>query len=893
MEYSWHHLGADETLTKLKTSRRGLATDEALRRRTHDGPNVLPREQPLSLYVLFFRQFRNPLVTILLAASAVSFGLGDILDANVILVAVAVNVAVGFFQEAKAERALAAMHDVITFRSLVLRDGREVLLDSTEIVPGDILILKTGDRIPADARLLHANELQIDESALTGESFPVPKEQRHLTGTVPLAERTNMVFQGTTITQGGGTAIVVATGMQTEFGAIASLLRLTPDEPTPLQRRLTRLGRLLSIGILSLCLFIFLLGLGLGKPLTAMFSLSVAVAVAAIPEGLPAAVTVILAIGMQRILARKALVRRLVAAETLGSTTVICTDKTGTLTEGEMSVVRLVTDKHDLGLAQGRTRAADELSEVSSARLALTIGLLCNDAHIENEDRPLQHRVITGTPTDRALVYAAHADGLTRKELEPRYRRIETLPFDSARKFMMTLHHEDHHRAVTFFKGAVERVLERCASVDQEGMIAALDAEKRSKILASAEGMSGAGLRVLAFAFRRKNGEETLKLDADLRDGVFVGMVGIKDPLRATAKATVERCQRAGIRVVMLTGDHPLTARVIGNELGLATEHGAVMTGDELAALDDYHLERRIADISIYARVTPKDKIRLVDAWQARGEVVAMTGDGVNDAPALRGADIGIALGSGTDVAKETADVVLLDSNISTIVAAVEQGRVIYENIRKVVLYLLSGSLSEVIVVCAALVTGPFLPGLPLPLLAAQILWINLVTDSFPSIALTVEPEEQEVMQGKIRSPRESLLNKEMRVLTATVSLLTGGMTFALFLLYYRLTGDETLARTVAFAGLGMTSLLSVLSVRTLRRSLITANPFANPFIILAVLLAGSIQVAALYFAPLQRILGTVPLGVAEWTLIALMTSLLLLSTEVMKRRFVAAQSEG
>lgn len=882
MERAWYTLEADATLEKLKSGRRGLIEADATRRLLQWGANTMPRQRSDGVLRIFLRQFLNVLTTILVAAAGISFSLGDTLDGFVILAAVAVNVSVGFAQEVKASRGLEKLRSVMEFSALVLRGGEEQLIPSRNVVPGDVLVLQAGSRIPADARIIEAAMLEANESALTGESFPVPKSVEVLRGTVALAERKNMVFAGCMVVQGSGMAAVTATGGNTEFGRIAQSLKTAEDGETPLHKRLSRLGRSIGGVLIAVCFGMFLFGIALGKPVVEMLPLSVAVAVAAIPEGLPVAVTVILAVGMQRILKRKALVRQLVAAETLGSTTVICADKTGTLTEGLLSVTHIVTEEHDVQYGKDTMQLFRQNTSASSALRMLEIGMLCNDAVVENENKPLEHRVVVGNPTDKALVYAAHSAGLERRQLEEQYPRLGSLPFDSERKYMMTLHRAEHGGRMIFAKGAVENILAQCSHVDHEGRAVPLTAQKRSAIIATAERMSSEGLRVLAFAINRRV-EEKEDPFAGQTAASFLGMVGMKDPLRSSAREAVQLCRSAGIRIVMITGDHPLTARAIARELGLPAEKKNIVSGADLAAMEDYDLERRIHEIDIFARAVPEDKIRIVKAWQATGAVVAMTGDGINDAPALKAANIGVALGSGTDIAKETADLVLLDDNIHTVVAAVREGRVIFDNIRKVLLYLMAGSLAEVIIIASGLITGLSVPGFPLPLLAAQILWVNIVTDILPNIALAFDPEEPGIMREPPRKPAEAMLLRWHWVFVAIVSLCTGLAAFALFWYFWRLTGDAALARSVTFMSHAAFSLTYIFSIRTLRHGILRANPFSNRWLVLAVFGAFGLQLLAVYATPLQSVLRTTGLTATAWVAIGASTIVILGIIELIK----------
>lgn len=878
-QQAWHVQNVEEVFAHLKTTAAGLTSDEADKRRLTSGANELPQKTPTTLLRVIFKQFLNTLIALLLGAAAISFALGDTLDGYVILAAVGINVIMGLVQEYRAEQVLARLKRMVKAMVLVLRDGEERLLPAEELVPGDSILLRSGDRVPADCRLFHAVNLEINEAPLTGESFPVPKFTKPLAHSVALADRQNMAFVGTTVTGGTGNAVVTATGRNTEMGGIATLFRQTRDEPTSLQLRLTALARGIGGIVVVITLSLFLIGLLVGKSVTEIFSVSVAVAVAAIPEGMLVAFTAILAIGAQRMFRQHALIRRLIAAETLGSVSVICTDKTGTLTEGNMAVVRLITNDDE-------TRA-EHLAATDASRLLLRIGLLANDAHVENEQAPLSEIVITGNPTERALILAGRAHGLSREFLRKEYPRLDAVPFDSEKKYMATLH-DGPDGCVVYVKGAPEPVLQKCSSVFSRGHEHKLSDERKRELSAVAEGLSKEGYRVLVFAYRYvPKGEQHHPSAKDaLRDLVFVGLAALQDPLRSSAKETVALCKQAGITTVMLTGDHPLTAMTIASELGLPAKKENVLTGEELSTLQPFELEKRIEAISVYARVTPKDKLRIIDAWQARGKVVAMTGDGVNDAPALKSADVGIALGSGVDVAKEAADIVLLDNRFQTIVSAIRQGRVIYENFKKTVLYLLSDSFSEVLLIAAALVASIFSPTFPLPLVAAQILWINLVTDGFPSIALTVDPEEREIMRDAPRPKKSPLVTVPMRWLIVIVSVVSAATAFGFFLAFWKSTNDLPYARTVAFTILGIDSLPYVFSVRSLRHSILRVSPFTNRPLVLAVLGGFAIQLVAIYAPPLQKVLGTVPLDAIAWVAVVAAVLCIITVIEVAKSVF-------
>ena len=756
-EIIWHSLTVAEAFKELKTKTLGLTEEQAGLRRQKFGFNELPKKSRQTKLKIFLTQFNSVLVYILLFAALISFFLGEHIDVYVILAAVIVNVSVGFVQENKAQTALHKLSQLAAPKVRVIRNGRELIMPARQLVPGDIINIQAGDILAADARLFEAVELEISEAPLTGESIPVQKQFQPLEKGRALAERAIMVYSGTSVIRGKGRAMVTATGLKSQIGQIAGLLSQVEEEITPLQKKLDIFSKNLGIFILILSALLLVVGTLTGRGFLVMFNTSVAVAVAAIPEGLLVAVTVILALGMQSILKKQALVRRLVAAETLGSTTVICTDKTGTLTLGEMRVTEIVTESHELELS--KNSAADNLLGLSEIFWLLKIGILCNDAIIQNDT--LNESRVLGSATESALLLAGLQVGLKQSHLSAEYPRLSELTFSSERKFMATLNGGPAGRKLILIKGAPEKIMAVSAFIQTGDRPIKIYKDKREEINNKFIKLSRKGLRVLALAYKFVDQDtRSLSADADfLNDFIWVGLVGIKDPLRPLVKETLIKTTRAGIKTVIITGDNKITAKTIALELGLPADDKHIMEGADLLKLDDETLQAKVAEIKIYARVTPADKLRIVEAWQKRGEVVAMTGDGVNDAPALKRADVGIALGSGSDVAKSAADLILLNNGFSTIVAAVEQGRVIYDNIKKVILYLLSDSFSEVILIFLSIILG-----WPLPLLATQILWINLVTDGFPSMALTLEPEENEIMNEPPQARRKPILYFERRL---------------------------------------------------------------------------------------------------------------------------------
>lgn len=887
----WSNLTLPEVINKLDTSESGLTSEQAASRLKEFGYNQLPEAKKAGPLILFLRQFKNSLTFILLVAAGVSFALKDTIDAYVILAAVSFNIIVGFIQEYKAANALAALKAVIAHQVYVARDGAEQLIDARELVVGDIVLLNPGSKVPADGRLFAAEYLKVNEAAITGESEAAEKIHHSIEKALILADQHNMVFSGTIATEGRGRFFVTATGLDTEIGKIAQIVKNTAEVKTPLQLKLNSFGRKLGLMVLVLALVVLGVGTYFGHSFVEMFTTAVAVAVAAIPESLVVVVTIVLAIGMQRILKKGSLVRKLVAAETLGSTSVICVDKTGTLTLGEMRVVRLFTHSHDIDtIANGHN-----LKEIQRGQWELRflhyIAINCNNAVIgaiedkaAAQEAELAPEMIVGTPTEKALLLSAIESGFSEKDARTERPRYDEVPFSSAKKIMATLNRWTDNQNIIYFKGAPEKIISMCSAFQNGRTTGNLDAAKRKELIKQFEKLSKSGLRVLAGAYKAVPTERTSFADlSDYTDNlVFVGFWGLKDPLRPEATATIKQTQSASVRMIMITGDNRHTALSIAKELGVNPKDGEIIDGSELAALSARELARVVKKVKVFSRTTPEDKLRIVEALQANGEVVAMTGDGVNDAPALQKADIGVALGSGTDVAKETADLVLLDDNFATIVAAVREGRVIFDNIRKITLYLLANSFTEM----GLVVIGIFL-GWPLPLLAAQILWINLVTDGLPDLALTQEPEEAEIMSEPPQGRDLPILDFERKFLIVFISMITTAVTLGLFYLVWKTSGNIDKARTVAFAAVGVESLLYVFSVRSLRRTIFETNLFANHWLLAAVGGGLLIQLMGIYLPALQKFLRTVPLGIAEWLLILLASLWVIILIELAKYLFI------
>jgi len=875
----WHSLTTDQVLKKLNTDGRGLSSQEAKKRLQKFGLNELVKAQKFSLGRLFISQFKSALVYVLLVAGGISLFFGEFIDAYVIFAAVLINVVVGFIQEYKANQSLEKLNKVVLKESLVWRDGVETKIESKQLVPGDKILLVAGNRIPADARILSLNSFEVNEATLTGESWPVKKSTNVLAVGTVLAERKNMLFMGTLVVEGRAEAVIIGTGVNTEMGQITLMLKETEDEKTPLQKKLDSFAKNITKIVVAIAAALFIFGIIKNHDWAEMFTIAVAVAVSAIPEGLVISMTMILTVGMQRILKNNGLVRRLVSAETLGSTTVICTDKTGTLTEGEMAVTQIVTASHSFDF---KAQSFKDIEFDDELRLMLELGFLSNDSVVQNIDDDIDDWIVLGSPTEKALLLfsAAHPQI---KKLHNTYKRLQELPFDSLRKFMITRHNYDKDHDIIFVKGAPEKILsfsdKYLSSKHEEKMTKA----KHKYFDDHWQLLSKNGLRVLAGGF--KIVPKNFKDIESCREAPFgftiVGIWGLSDPLRPEAKNTLLQTLKAGINTVIITGDNKFTAKTIAKELGIVVNDNSVVTGEELLKMTDEELSKRITDIKVYARVTPADKLRIIKAWQSKGEVVSMTGDGVNDAPALKAADIGVAVSSGSDVAKETADLVLLDNNFETIVMAVKQGRVIFANIRKVILYLLSDAFSEIFIIVVSIILG-----FPLPILAVQILWVNLVDDGFPALSLTMEPEDEEVMNQKPKKIN-SLLDFESKFMIFVISLITGISSLFLFWFFWKQTGNVDLARTVSFTTLALSTLFYVFSIKNLEHNFFRGHPFQNKYLNGAVILGVLAQLVAVYAPLFNNLLRTVPLGMQEWVYIISTIFVVMIIIELVKVLFI------
>lgn len=884
----------------------GLSWEEAKVRRERDGDNELTEKRNVSLIALFLNQFKDFMVLVLMAATLISGLLGEYLDAITIVAIIVMNGILGFVQEFRAERSLRALKELSAPSAKAVREGGIVHIPAKELVVGDIVLIESGDRIPADIRWIEANSLYVEESALTGESVPVGKHTNALQdGEVPLGDQKNLGFMGTMATRGTAKGIVVRTGMATEMGKIADLIQNTESMETPLQHRLDQLGKVLIAVAIGLTIMVVVAGILHGQPPYAMFLAGVSLAVAAIPEGLPAIVTIALALGVQRMIKRKAIVRKLPSVETLGCASVICSDKTGTLTQNKMTVTHIWLGGDVLEVTGDGYEPAGQIMDNGSLvdlrqnqtlRRLLQIGVLCNNA-VLHEEFPEQKRKaakgpvkpvfsIKGDPTEGALVVLGAKAGITRQSLEGLYSRKAELPFDSDRKRMSVIVSHQGGRLL-YTKGAPDVVLERCAYVLWDGKVIPFTATLKQKVYAANEGMARSALRVLGFAFKElkptdredtphvlggspESNRTTLRSPASLlgdnmeQQLVFVGLAGMIDPPRNEVRDAIQLCKRAGIRTVMITGDHQSTAEAIARQLGMIPQNGLTMSGQQLAAMSDEELDQKADQIYVYARVSPEHKLRIVKSLQRGGHVVAMTGDGVNDAPAIKAADIGISMGqTGTDVTKEASALVLSDDNFATIVAAIEEGRGIYENIRKFIRYLLASNVGEIMTMFLAMMMG-----MPLPLVPIQILWVNLVTDGLPAMALGIDQPEKDLMQQKPRAAKENIFARRLGWKIVSRGLLIGICTLAAFWIMLHNNPDSSdvlvRAQTVAFATLVMAQLIHVFDCRS-SRSIFHRNPLQNKYLVLAVLSSLALLLVVMYVEPLQPIFKTVPLGIKEW----------------------------
>ncbi|AKB12369.1 Cation-transporting ATPase, E1-E2 family [Methanosarcina thermophila TM-1] len=871
---------ADAVLKTLNTSENGLSSGEAKNRLEKYGKNELKEEEKTSVVKLFLSQFKSFLIIILIAAALVSAFLGELIDAFVILFTVFLAGVLGFVQEYRAEESIKLLKALTSPEALVIRDGKEVKIPSSLLVPGDILVLQAGDRIPADARLLEALSLEIDESSLTGESIPVGKCTDIFPTETPQPDRKNMVYTGTSVTYGRGKAVVTATGMNTAFGKLAGLLGEIERERTPLQEKLDQFGRWLGTATLIVVAFVAILGIFQGFDPFEMFLWGVALAVAAIPEALPAVVTVGLALGVRRMVKRHALIRRLPSVETLGSTNIICTDKTGTLTQNKMTVEKVYVNGTLLSVTgEGYKPAGDffngdkPVSEDVHLHRLLIAGALCNDAGLFEENGVWD---ITGDPTEGALVVVAAKEGIWKTALEEKHRRKGEVPFSSERKMMTTLNFSEDG-TYAYSKGAPEVILSSCTKIFLGGREEELTSERKQEILNVVNDMANLTLRVMGFAYRKVS-EDTLAEDAE-KEMVFAGLMGMRDLPREEVKTAIATCTSAGIRTVMITGDHKTTAFAIAKELGIFREGDLVLTGVELDALDNKEFEEIVEKVSVYARVYPEHKLRVVEALKKKGYIVAMTGDGVNDAPALKAADMGIAMGiTGTDVSKEASSMILTDDNFASIVSAVEEGRNILKNIKNFIAYGLTCHIGLVLIVLVGVLAWQ-----TLPVIAVQILWINLITDGLPPMALSLEAPDRGLMKQKPAKAKEGLVSKRMIIASLGLGLLIAIQ--SLGVLYWALGNGTPLPKiqTLIFTLVVVSLMFNAFNWRSERYSVFSLGIFTNKSLIYAVLSTILLQLAAIYVPFMQVAFRTVPLSLSDWAMIIPLASTTLIAMEFTK----------
>lgn len=881
---NWYSKTKDQTLIDLETNEQNGLTDEIVSERLKQyGSNELATKQKRTLWQRIFAQINDVLVYVLIIAALISAFVGEWADASIIALVVVLNAVIGVVQESKAEQALEALKKMATPKAIVKRNGELKEIPSEHVVPGDIVMLDAGRYIPCDLRLIETANLKVEESALTGESVPVDKDAIYHPSMrsdeqVPLGDQKNMAFMSTLVTYGRGVGVAVETGMNSQIGKIATLLHEADDDMTPLQKSLAQVGKYLGFVAVAICIVMFLIGFLQGRDTLEMFMTAISLAVAAIPEGLPAIVSIVLAIGVQRMIKQNVIIRKLPAVEALGSVTIICSDKTGTLTQNKMTVTHFYSDN-----------TYDRLESLNvnndAQRLLLENMVLCNDASYNNESQ-------TGDPTEIALLVAGTTFNMQKDHLEKIHERVNEVPFDSDRKMMSTVHmYNESYYSMT--KGAIDKLLPRCTHIFKNGKIEILTDSDKNQILEAARSMSQEALRVLSFAFKQydSNDVDINHLEENL---IFIGLVGMIDPPRTEVKDSIKECKKAGIRTVMITGDHKDTAFAIAKELGIAEEISEIMIGTELDNVSDTELASKINHLNVFARVSPEHKVKIVKALRAKGNIVSMTGDGVNDAPSLKQADVGVAMGiTGTDVAKGAADVVLTDDNFSSIVKAVEEGRNIYRNIKKSILFLLSCNFGEIIALFLAILLGWATPLRPI-----HILWVNLITDTLPALSLGVDPEDPDVMKEKPRHAKESLFSGSVPFLIfngVIIGLLTliafiAGAKFYtgdtnLFPLFPERIDDDALlhAQTMAFVVLSFSQLVHSFNLRSRTKSIFSIGIFTNKYLVFSLLIGVLMQVCIISIPPLANIFGVHALTMRDWGFVLLLSIIPLVVNEIIK----------
>lgn len=863
----WYKKSKNEILQQLDVDEKnGLSSTEALRRLEKYGKNKLETKKKKTLFKQFLSQLKDVMIYILIIAAIISAFLGEISDALIILLVIIINAVIGVIQESKAEKALDALKELSTPKALVKRDGSLKEILSEDIVPGDIVIIDAGRYIPGDLRLIDTANLKIEESAFTGESVPSEKDASFLPDKeIPIGDQNNMAFMSTLATYGRGVGVVVGTGMNTEIGKIAKMIEQEENDETPLQKKLSELGKILGFLAVGICILIFIISFFQGRDLLEMFLTSISLAVAAIPEGLPAIVAIVLALGVQRMVKKNAIIRKLPAVETLGSVSIICSDKTGTLTQNKMTVTTVYAN--DSYIKESEFNLND-----NESKLLVDCMVLCNDATYSEKSQ-------TGDPTEIALLESPFKLNILKEKLEKEFKRIDEIPFDSDRKLMTTVNLVDDKKARVFTKGALDSILSICNKISINGKLLDFTKEYKAKVLENSNIMSDKALRVLAFAYKDIS-KENIVLDSLEKDLVFIGMVGMIDPPRLEVKDSIKLCKSAGITPVMITGDHKNTAFAIANELGIAEDISQAITGHEIDKFKEEEFNEKIINYRVFARVSPEHKVKIVKAFKSHGNIVSMTGDGVNDAPSLKAADIGVAMGiTGTDVSKGASDMILTDDNFSTIVSAVEEGRKIYLNIKKSIVFLLSCNLGEILTLFTAILLNWNSPLQPI-----HILWVNLITDSFPALALGVDKTKEDVMNNPPRNPKESIFVKSDKIQLIINGVLIGGITLFAFKLGERLYPDSLIhAQTMAFVVLSVSQLFLSLSLRSNTKSAFSLGIFSNKYLVYSILLGIFLQVIIISISFIANIFKVTPLLLYDWIVVILVSLIPFAINEILK----------
>lgn len=882
----WHDFSVKDSLERLDSSPQGLTDREAILRLKKYGPNEPVKQQKRNDLIIFLTQFQNPLVYLLIFAAVITYFLKHNLDTIIIMVIVFFNALIGYFQEKKAEKSMEALKKLISLKARVIRDNEKEEISALELVPGDIVVIEEGMKISADIRLIESENLKIDESTLTGESIPVHKKIGLIKNETPLADRTNMLFAGTVVSTGHGLGVVVETAGHTELAQIAEEVITAKEEITPLHKKLAQFSRKLLLITILVCLAIFLIGAFQGLDIIEMFLTTVAAAVSIIPEGLPAVISITLAVGVYRMAQRKAIIRKLTAVETLGSVTVIAADKTGTLTHNQMTLEKIFVNKELIQVSgegyqpEGEFTLGEKKLKVKNQlelKKFLNLAVLCNNASLIEKN---QEWKILGDPTEGSLIVAAAKAGYHKEELNKKFPRLDEIPFQSETRFMATLHQDKiEGKNLIAVKGTMEKILASSPFIFHQGKIKKLTAQEKRKILTESQEQSLQAYRILAIAFKEVPKIKEKLLQKDIADLIFVGFCDLEDPPREEAIEAVKSCQEAGIRTIMITGDYPATAKAIAQKLAIAEESSTVISGEELAKMSARQLKETITNVSVYARMTPEMKLKIVETLEEEGEIVGVTGDGVNDAPILKRSDVGIAMGQGgTDVAREASDMVLVDNNFATIVGAIEEGRTIFQNIRRAVFFLLSTNAGEALILFVSL-----LMGLPLPLTAVQILWINLITDSTGCLALAREPKHVEVMKFKPRSPEEGILTKitNWRIALVAMVMLLG--TMSLYYAEIQAGASMERARTIAFITMAVFQILNILNSRSLKTSIFGLKPFSNPYVTASFILMIILTIITVQIEFFRDLFHTVSLSLNDWGRIFLVSFSVIVVVEMEK----------